>query len=66
MTACWPWLESSHTHSNINSLKDLNQELLKELEKFLVNYHSNDGANFKVLAMKGPDAAASYLKHARS
>lgn len=58
--------ESSHTHSNINSLKDLNKDLLKELEKFLVNYHSNDGASFKVLAMKGSDAAASCLKNARA
>jgi inorganic pyrophosphatase len=58
--------ESSHTHSNINSLKDLNKDLLKELEKFLVNYHANDGASFKVLAMKGPDAAASCLKNARA
>ena len=49
--------ESSHTHSNINSVNDLNKELLKELEKFLVNYHANDGAEFKVLARKGPSAA---------
>lgn len=56
--------ESSHTHSNINSLKDLNKDLLKELETFLTNYHSNDGAEFKVLALKGPDAAAKCLKNA--
>jgi len=56
--------ESSHTHSNINSLKDLNKDLLKELEKFLVNYHSNDRAEFKVLALKGPEAAAKCLKQA--
>jgi inorganic pyrophosphatase len=58
--------ESSHTHSNIKTLKDLNKDLLKELEMFLVNYHSNDGAEFKVLALKGPDAAAKCLKNARS
>jgi inorganic pyrophosphatase len=58
--------ESSHTHSNIHSLKDLNKDLLKELENFLVNYHSNDGAEFKVLALKGPDAAAKCLKQALS
>jgi inorganic pyrophosphatase len=57
--------ESSHTHSKINSLNDLNKDLLKELEQFLVNYHSNDGAEFKVLARKGPDAAAKCLKNAR-
>jgi hypothetical protein len=40
--------------------------LLTELEKFLVNYHSNDGAKFKVLARKGPDAALKRLKKART
>jgi len=58
--------ESSHTHSNIQSLKDLNKDLLKELENFLVNYHSNDGAEFEVLGLKGPDAAAKCLKQALS
>ncbi|MBZ5491922.1 MAG: hypothetical protein LAO76_13405 [Acidobacteriia bacterium] len=58
--------ESSHTHSNINSINDLNKDLLKELEKFLVNYHSNDGAEFKVLARRGPDAAGTCLKRARA
>jgi inorganic pyrophosphatase len=58
--------ESSHTHSNINSINDLNKDLLKELEQFLVNYHLNDGAEFKVLARKGPDAAATCLKMAKT
>ena len=56
--------ESSHTHSDINSVNDLNKELLKELEQFLVNYHSNDGAEFKVLARRGPSAAAACLEKA--
>lgn len=60
--------ESSHTHSDVNSIKDLNKELLKELlkevEKFLVNYHANDGPEFKVLACKGPSAAVACLEKA--
>ncbi|HEY2362526.1 MAG TPA: inorganic diphosphatase [Candidatus Angelobacter sp.] len=56
--------ESSHTHSNIHSLNDLNKDLLKELEQFLVNYHSNDGTDFKVLARKGPSAAITCLEKA--
>ena len=56
--------ESSHTHSNIHSLNDLNEQLLKELEKFLVNYHANDGTEFKVLARKGPSAAVTCLEKA--
>ena len=58
--------ESSHTHSDINSINDLNKELLKELEQFLVNYHSNDGAEFRVLARRGPGAATTCLKNARA
>ncbi|HEY4676287.1 MAG TPA: inorganic diphosphatase [Candidatus Angelobacter sp.] len=58
--------ESSHTHSDINSINDLNKELLKELERFLVNYHSNDGTEFKVLARRGPNAATACLKNARA
>lgn len=53
---------SSHTHSDVKSIDDLNQSMLKELEKFLVNYHLNDGEKFKVLACKGPQAAAKHLK----
>jgi len=57
--------ESSHTHSEILSIEDLNKDLLREIEKFLVNYHSNDGAEFEVLACKGPDSAAKCLKNGR-
>jgi inorganic pyrophosphatase len=56
--------ESSHTHSDINSVNDLNKELLKELEQFLVNYHANDGAEFKVLSRKGPSSAVACLERA--
>ena len=54
--------ESSHTHSDVRSLKDLNDSLLNELEDFFVNYHANDGTNFEVLACKGPDAALKHLR----
>jgi len=54
--------ESSHTHSDVKSIKDLNDSLLKGIEKFFVNYHSNDGAEFKVLGCKGPDVARKCLK----
>jgi inorganic pyrophosphatase len=57
--------ESSHTHSNVCSIKDLNDDLLREIEKFFVNYHSNDESQFKVLACKGPDAAAKCLRNGR-
>ena len=53
---------TSHTHSDIKSVDDLNRSLLREVEKFFINYHANDGAEFKVLACKGPQAAARCLK----
>ena len=56
---------SSHTHSDVKSIKDLNKAMLSELEKFLVNYHANDDQEYKVLACKGPDAAKKCLKKAR-
>ena len=53
---------ASHTHSNIKSVSDLNESLLRKVEKFFVNYHANDGKAFKVLACKGNKAAAARLK----
>lgn len=58
--------ETSRTHSDLRSIKDLNATFLDELQKFFVNYHSNDGVKFKVLACKGPDAAHKLLKKARA
>jgi len=55
---------SSHTHSDIKSVDDLNESLIREIEKFFVNYHANDGKKFKVLGCKGPDIAAKRLKRA--
>jgi inorganic pyrophosphatase len=55
---------TSHTHSDIKKIGDLNESLVREIEKFFVNYHSNDGTTFKVLACKGPDVAAKCLKKA--
>jgi inorganic pyrophosphatase len=56
--------QSSHTHSNINSIEDLNKELLKEIQKFLVNYHANDKTEFKVRSCSGPDTATKCLRKA--
>ena len=54
--------ESSHTHSDVRSVSDLNRAFLKEVEDFFINYHENDGAKFKVLGCKGPDAALNQIK----
>lgn len=57
--------ENSHTHSDIQSLSDLNKSFLDELKKFFVNYHANDGKEFRVLGVKGPTAAKKLLKKAQ-
>ena len=56
---------TSHTHSGIKSVEDFNDSLLREVEKFFVNYNANDGKKFKVLGRKGPDAALKLLKKAQ-
>src|SRR5947209_9243303 len=55
---------ASHSHSNIKSVKDVNKSLLREIEKFFVNYNSIDGKKFKVLGCKGPSPANARLKRA--
>src|SRR5689334_1270394 len=57
--------DSSHTHSNVKSIKDLNESLVQEIEAFLMNYHSNDRTEFKVVSRKGPQAAYKCLEKAR-
>ena len=57
--------ETSHTHSKVKSLSDLNKELVDEIEKFFVNYHENDGRTFRRIGRKGPDVARKLLKKAQ-
>jgi inorganic pyrophosphatase len=54
----------NHTYSEINDVDDLNQQLLKELGQFFVNYHRLHGTKFKVLGTKGPKQAARRLDQA--
>jgi hypothetical protein len=44
--------DGSHTHSDINSLNDLNKDLLKELEKFLGTITPTMGLNSKFWRVK--------------
>jgi|SRR5438270_9733065 len=58
--------DASHTHSDVRSVGDLNDRLLREIEQFFVNYNALSGKKFKVLACKGPRAAAKCLKRAEA
>jgi len=52
----------SRDYSDIESLKDLNDNMLDEIEKFFVNYNREKGKKFKVLGRKGPREALKLLK----
>ncbi len=57
--------KASRTHSNLKHAKELNGNFLDELQAFLINYHSNDGATFKVLGCRGPGHAEKLLRQAQ-
>ncbi len=56
--------KDSHTHSDMKSVSDMNQKLLKELAEFFVNYHRQDDVKYKFLGTKGPKEAARLLDRA--
>jgi inorganic pyrophosphatase len=53
---------SSRELSDVESLSDLNPVMIKEIEKFFVNYNEEKGKKFKVLARRGPQQAMKLLK----
>jgi inorganic pyrophosphatase len=53
---------NSRDYADVNSLKDLNDNMLDEIEKFFVNYNEERGKRFKVLGRKGPRQALRLLK----
>jgi len=54
----------SHTHSNLKDLKDLNHDLLHEVDKFFVNYNQHFGKKFKVIGHCGRKEALQMVKKA--
>jgi inorganic pyrophosphatase len=54
----------SHTHSNLKDLKDLNADLVREIDKFFVNYHQHYGEKFKVIGHSGCKEAMQMVKKA--
>lgn len=55
----------SHKYSNIRRFKDLPEKWLDELEKFFVNYAGQQGKDFRVIGVKGEDAAMQLVQKAR-
>jgi inorganic pyrophosphatase len=52
----------SRDYSDVSHLKDLNDNMLDEIEQFFVNYNKERGKKFKVLGRKGPREALKLLK----
>jgi inorganic pyrophosphatase len=49
---------------HVHELKDLNSQLLDEIEQFFENYNAAAGKRFTVLSRKGPAAARTLLQRA--
>src|SRR2546430_338166 len=47
----------AHSWADIKTMDDLGKQFKRELEEFFVNYHKLSGEEYRVLSVKGPDAA---------
>lgn len=54
----------SEDYSEVRSLKDLNQHLLKEIEHFFISYNQVRGREFKPTGRFGPQRALAVLERA--
>lgn len=54
--------QDAHSFADIKQMKDLGKHFQEELEEFFVNYHKLSGEQFRVLGVKGPDAARKLIK----
>jgi inorganic pyrophosphatase len=54
----------AHDYADFKSLKDMNHNLLKELEGFFISYNATRGKEFRLLAARGPNRALTLLKAA--
>jgi len=57
--------EANHQYANIKSFKDLPGQFLKELEEFFVNYHRQEGKEYKLLGCKANPDAMRLIQKAR-
>jgi inorganic pyrophosphatase len=54
--------KSAHSWAEIHTIDDLGKQFRKELEKFFEDYNKLSGKKYRVLAVKGPDAAWQLVK----
>jgi len=51
----------AHDYYNLKSFKDIDQNLLRELEYFFVSYNQIEGKEFKLIAARGPAQARKLI-----
>ncbi len=56
--------DNAHDYADLRSLKDINANLLKELENFFVSYNKTRGKKFRLLAARGPKRGLSLVRAA--
>jgi len=54
--------EKCHEHQDIHSVKDLSENLLREIEHFFVSCHELDGKRFKPVDHHGPTRAEKLVR----
>lgn len=54
--------DEAHDYRDLTSLKEMNANLLSELEHFFTSYNEMKGKEFKLLAHRGPSTAKKLLK----
>lgn len=52
----------SRDYSEMQSLDDLNSNMIKEIEQFFITYNQEKGKKFRVLRLRGPRQALKLVK----
>ena len=56
---------SSHNHADIKEPKDLNSNMIKELEDFFIAYNKARGTKFKLIGVRDMKTAMKLIKNSR-
>jgi len=57
--------EANHTYAYLRKLKDVPDQMLRELQDFFVNYHRLEGKEYRLLGCKGATRAFSAVQRTR-
>ena len=55
---------ANHMYANIKKLADLPDKWMKEVEEFLVNYHRQEGKEYRLIGTKDSDTALKLVEQA--